>query len=147
MAKRDSIDFTGNGFLMKAAEYLRMVPVWKQQPGKLLSGHAEQCEILSRYLVNHFCQLEGKEPTERYELHDLIAPVHQVQPVTETGPALDEYRRQVDAFHLELSMLRDAIGHMLTDLEGPEWQTSTAYILAGRLDAMVEGFPHPPGAG
>ena len=41
MAGFEYSDLKGNGVLLKAVEYLRMLPKWKEQPGTLRSGFVE----------------------------------------------------------------------------------------------------------
>lgn len=53
------------------------------------------------------------------------------------------YVRQINEYQLELAMLRDAVEHILGELDGPEWMTSTAHILQGRFSHLVESFPFP----
>lgn len=54
------------------------------------------------------------------------------------------YVRQLNDWHLELSMLRDLLDHILTSVDGPEWLTSGAHISSDRLAHLVESFPFPP---
>lgn len=53
------------------------------------------------------------------------------------------YIRQINEYQTELAMLRDAVDHILDELEGPKWMTSTAHILQGRFSHLVESFPFP----
>lgn len=57
----------------------------------------------------------------------------------------EAYVRQLNEWHLELAMLRDLVGHIFTELEGPEWLSSAAHIAGDRLSHLVESFPFPPG--
>jgi len=56
----------------------------------------------------------------------------------------DPYIRQLNDWHLELAMLRDLVDHILTELEGPDWMTSSAHIAQVRFTHLVESFPFPP---
>lgn len=38
------------------------------------------------------------------------------------------YVRQLNEWHLELAMLRDLVDHILGEVEGPDWMTSSAHI-------------------
>lgn len=58
----------------------------------------------------------------------------------------DEYVRELNRFHLELAMLNDAVSHLFSELEGPEWMTSSAHIFQERFAHLVETFPFPPKA-
>ena len=56
----------------------------------------------------------------------------------------DPYIRQLNEWHLELAMLRDLVDHILTELEGPDWMTSSAHIAQVRFNHLVESIPFPP---
>ena len=53
---------------------------------------------------------------------------------------------RLNTWHLELSILADAIGHVLQGIEEPEGLSATAYVLRSRLDAMIESCPFPDSA-
>ncbi len=50
---------------------------------------------------------------------------------------------RLNAWHLELAILADAIGHVLTGIEEPEGLSATAYVLRQRLAELVESCPLP----
>ena len=50
---------------------------------------------------------------------------------------------RLNTWHLELSILADAIGHVLQGIEEPEGLSATAYVLRTRLDELVEACPFP----
>jgi hypothetical protein len=54
------------------------------------------------------------------------------------------YVRQINEWHLELAMLRDLVDHIFTEIDGPDWMTSSAHICKERLAHLVETFPFPP---
>ena len=59
----------------------------------------------------------------------------------------DSFVRQLNAFQLELGMLRDGIDHIfheLRDQEVPDWMLSSAHIFGERFLHLVETFPFPP---
>lgn len=53
------------------------------------------------------------------------------------------YVTQLNDWHLELAMLRDLVSHIFDEIDGPEWQTSSAHIARDRFDYLVETFPFP----
>lgn len=53
------------------------------------------------------------------------------------------YDRQINEWHNELAMLRDLVNHILFEVEGPDWLTSSAHIASDRLSHLVESFPFP----
>lgn len=53
------------------------------------------------------------------------------------------YVRQLNEWHLELSMLRDLVDHILGEIEGPDWMTSAAHIAQDRFAHLVESIPFP----
>mgnify|MGYP000874382982 FL=1 len=53
------------------------------------------------------------------------------------------YVRQLNEWHLELAMLRDLVDHILTEIEGPDWMTSSAHIAQDRFAHLVETCPFP----
>lgn len=52
--------------------------------------------------------------------------------------------RALNDYHLELSMVADVFGHIVCEMDGPEWMTSAARIAQHRLAHLVENFPFPP---
>ena len=54
-----------------------------------------------------------------------------------------DHVRQLNEWHLELAMLRDLVDHILTELEGPDWMTSSAHIAQVRFAHLLENFPFP----
>ena len=58
----------------------------------------------------------------------------------------DTYIRTINDYHLELAMLSDAVSHLLSEIDGPEWMTSSAHIFQARFAHLVETFPFPPQA-
>jgi len=59
----------------------------------------------------------------------------------------DSFVVQLNAFQLELGMLRDGIDHIfheLHDQEVPDWMLSSAHIFSDRFLHLVETFPFPP---
>lgn len=58
----------------------------------------------------------------------------------------DLYVGKLNAFQLELSMLRDGIEHLfieLQDMDAPDWMLSSAHIFGDRFTHLVETFPFP----
>lgn len=56
----------------------------------------------------------------------------------------DSYLTRLDAWHLELGILADALDHVLTGIEGPDGVAATAHVLKARLRDLLETFPFPP---
>jgi hypothetical protein len=50
---------------------------------------------------------------------------------------------QLNAWHLQLSIVADAIEHLLLDLEEPEGLSATAHVVKLRLRDLVESCPFP----
>lgn len=50
---------------------------------------------------------------------------------------------RLNTWHLELAIVADAIGHVLTDIEDPEGLSAVAYVLRQRLADLVESCPFP----
>ena len=50
---------------------------------------------------------------------------------------------RLNGWHLELSIVSDAIGHVLAGIEEPEGLSATAYVLRKRLDELVGSCPFP----
>lgn len=56
---------------------------------------------------------------------------------------MTEHAERLNTWHLELSILADAIGHTLQGIEEPEGLSATAYVLRTRLEELVESCPFP----
>jgi hypothetical protein len=57
---------------------------------------------------------------------------------------MNAYAQRLNAWHLELSILADAIGYLLTNLDGEsDGVCATAHVLGSRLAAAVESCPFP----
>lgn len=54
-----------------------------------------------------------------------------------------DYDRQFNDWHLELAMLRDMVNHLLSEVDGPDWLTSSAHIAQDRFSHLVETCPFP----
>jgi hypothetical protein len=54
---------------------------------------------------------------------------------------MSDHAERLNAWHLELAILADAIGHVLIDIEEPEGQSAVAYVLRSRLDQLVASCP------
>ncbi len=57
--------------------------------------------------------------------------------------AEEDYVRELNAWHLELAIVQDVVSHLLTELTGPAWMTSSANIVRNRLEHLVETCPFP----
>ncbi len=53
------------------------------------------------------------------------------------------YVLQLNQWHLELAMLRDLVGHILSEVDGPYWIGSSAHIAQDRFNHLVETCPFP----
>jgi hypothetical protein len=49
----------------------------------------------------------------------------------------------LNAWHLQLSIVADAIGHVLRGIEEPEGESAVAWVLRERLADLVESCPFP----
>jgi hypothetical protein len=58
---------------------------------------------------------------------------------------MTEHADHLNAWHLELAILADAIGYVLQGIEEPEGLSATAYVLRRRLDLLVQTCPFPEG--
>ena len=145
MAEANSTGVIDNEPIMKAVEYLKMVPIWKESPGKLRRGHVEFSQALARQLTFIYSKLEGKDLAECIELHDSIDPVaeerDELRKEHTQGNRIADYRRSLDGWHLQLAMLRDLVDHILTELDGPEWMTSAAGSCQHRFLELIETMP------
>lgn len=59
---------------------------------------------------------------------------------------MNDHAERLNAWHLELAILADAIAHTLTGIEEPSGLSATAYVLHTRLAALVESCPFPEAA-
>jgi hypothetical protein len=53
------------------------------------------------------------------------------------------YSERLNAWHLELAILADAIDHVLSGIEEPVGLSATAHVLRKSLLEAVEGCPFP----
>ena len=56
---------------------------------------------------------------------------------------MSDHAERLNTWHLELAILADAIGHVLTGIEEPEGLSATAYVLRSRLAELVDSCPFP----
>lgn len=148
MADFEYTELEGNGSILKAVEYLRMLPEWKAKPGKFRSGHIEYCQLVARHLVNLYCKLEGKPLTEKIELDAALDPLENDRmaeaKLSNINGTLKAYTDDLNAWHLQLAMLMDIIGHVFDELEDvPDWMISTSALCKERLLHLVETCPFP----
>lgn len=61
-----------------------------------------------------------------------------------TTTTAETYNRELNAWHLELAMLGDLIDHILAEVEGPDWLTSSAHVAQVQLAHLVKTCPFPP---
>lgn len=54
-----------------------------------------------------------------------------------------DHAERLNTWHLELAILADAIGHVLTGIEEPDGLSATAYVLRTRLGELVASCPFP----
>lgn len=147
MAGLEYSELQGNECILKAVEYLRMLPKWKEKPGTLRSGFVEYAELLARHLVKLYGDLEGKPISEVIELSESIDPIKaekvaQVE-LSNVGDKVKEYDRALNEWHLELAMLRDLVNELLWQMEGEEWMKSASHIAGNRFSQLVETCPFP----
>lgn len=147
MAGLEYSELQGNECILKAVEYLRMLPKWKEKPGTLRSGFVEYAELLARHLVKLYGDLEGKPISEVIELSETIDPIKaekvaQVELQNVDGK-VKEYDRALNEWHLELAMLRDLVNELLWQMEGEEWMKSAGHIAGNRFSHLVETCPFP----
>jgi len=147
MASFEYSELEGNGSILKAVEYLRMLPKWKEKPGTLRSGYVEYAEILCRHLLSLYGKLEGKPLAEVIELSETLDPIKaervaQVE-LENVGGKVKEYDRALNEWHLELAMLRDLVNELLWQMEGAEWMKSASHIAGHRFSHLVETCPFP----
>jgi hypothetical protein len=56
---------------------------------------------------------------------------------------MNDHTERLNAWHLDLAILTDAIDHVLTSIEEPQGLSATAYVLKNRLSELVEACPFP----
>ena len=147
MAASEYIELQGNESILRAVEYLRMLPEWKAKPAKLRSGFCEFGELISRHLVSLYCQLEGKPLEEKIELSEMLNPLRderlaqdQLQMVLH---AVKAYSDKLNAWHLQLASVGELSAHLLSGLDGEGWENAAAHICMERLSELVDGCPFP----
>lgn len=148
MAGFEYTELQGNEVLLKAVEYLRMLPEWKAKPGKLRTGHVEYCELVARHLVNLYCNLEGKPTTEKIDLDEVTNPLKAERAAQDQLEAvagdLKAYSDKLNVWHLQLAALMDIVGHVFDEMEDvPDWMSSTAMMCQERFLHLVESCPFP----
>ena len=146
MAANDYIELQGNECILKAVEYLRMLPEWKAKPAKLRAGYVEFGEVIARHLLNLYCSLEGKPFVEKLELDVTTNPLalEREEQAKERSQrqTLDDYRRTIDKWHLELAIVNTGLGHVVSTIDD-EPMGAIGHVLTGRLFDLVETFPFP----
>lgn len=151
MADSDYVqtELQGNGAILKAVEYLRMLPEWKRKPGNLRTGHLEYSELIARYLINLYCTLEGKPLSEKIELDKSLNPLLQdlesKQAAMNEKLILDSHYSQLNTWHLDLSIATKGIERVVQDLED-EHMGAIGHVLSRRLTELVELCPFPKAA-
>lgn len=58
----------------------------------------------------------------------------------------DSYLTRLDAWHLELGILADALDHVLAGIDGPDGVAATAHVLKARLRELLDTCPFPQSA-
>jgi hypothetical protein len=61
----------------------------------------------------------------------------------EGSSSMIDHSERLNAWHLELAILADAIDHVLTDIEGPPGMRATAHVLGKCQLDTVENCPFP----
>jgi len=56
---------------------------------------------------------------------------------------MSDHAERLNAWHLDLAILADAIEHVLTGIEEPQGLSATAHVLKNRLLELVENCPFP----
>ncbi len=56
---------------------------------------------------------------------------------------MNAYNDRLNAWHLELSILADAIEHVLFRMDASDGLSATAYVLKNHLRDLVETCPFP----
>ncbi|MBN8764536.1 MAG: hypothetical protein BGP20_00895 [Thiobacillus sp. 63-78] len=59
---------------------------------------------------------------------------------------MTDHADRLSTWHLELSIVADAIFHVLQDIEEPEGASAVAWVLRSRLADLVESCPFPEAA-
>ena len=57
--------------------------------------------------------------------------------------ATSDYLSRLNAWHLQLAMLRDLVNHLLLEVDGPEWLTSSGCLASEFFSHLVETCPFP----
>ena len=60
---------------------------------------------------------------------------------------MNDHAERLNTWHLDLSILADAIEYVLTAIEDPQGLSATAYVLKNRLHELVESCPFPDDGG
>jgi hypothetical protein len=60
---------------------------------------------------------------------------------------MSDHWDDLNTWHLDLAIVADAIGHVLTCVEDPHGLSATAYVLKNRLHELVEACPFPDEGG
>lgn len=144
MATGDFIDLRSNEVILKAAEYLRMLPEWKRSPGKLRSGYVEFGETLSRALVALYCRLEGKPDADKFEVFETITPREETAQEHPVGGAdFAQLEGKLNAWHLELAIVQDAFERVTVSISEDADMGAIAHVLTRRFHDLVENMPFP----
>jgi len=56
---------------------------------------------------------------------------------------MSDHAERLNAWHLDLAILADAIAHVMTGIEEPNGLSATAHVLKNRLLDLVESCPFP----
>lgn len=59
---------------------------------------------------------------------------------------MTDHAERLNAWHLDLAILADAIAHVMGGIEEPEGLSATAHVLKNRLLELVESCPFPEAA-
>lgn len=139
-------ELQGNEPILKAVEYLRMLPEWRDKPAKLKSGHVEFAQVLARYLVNLYCTLEGKSTTEKIDLDHALDPLAEERQASLNAAhqdlGLQSYKAQLDEWHLEISMTIDALRFVAGQVDD-EQLSSVTHLAERRADDLLSSLPYP----
>lgn len=167
MAELNYKELEGNGFLMEAARRLTMLREFKEKPFKLNDAQIEYSRVLIRYLVFAYCKAENMPDKAKFELIKQMEPhliemkeavdagrisrgtlkLELPEHAPEKAPEfpLEEYLRTLNAWHLELSILRDMIAHVLDEsvTQDEAGLSACAHIAKDRFEHLVETCPFP----
>lgn len=152
MADLDFSDLSGNKPLLAAVEYLRMLPQWKEKPGKLRTGYCEFAEHISKHLLMIYCKLEGKTFDEKMELDDLANPIIAEKAaafaLADRDASARAFVEKLNAWHLDLAIVQKGMEHVLiaADIQD-EGVDCVASVLRDRLSYLVESCPFPGSQG